>query len=262
MDMETTGGPLQAPIQVALVTYEGAPALETGAMVYTMRPEERILPCAAVVHGIPNEVAEGYPENGLQKMHGTFSLMVNGPAAAYRIIGYNSDEFDIPRYNEAAKRRRLAPLEPGLRPLDVYKLVKKTLPLAEMGNQKLDTAYAYLYPDKLAQLIEWRTSHDAERDCRITMDVLRGIVRKLKAEGRKCGVDALFQIIDTPMMLDEWPFGKDKGKKVADLVASGNGIVSWFLRHAEMSANNPDLVFTIRELQKAMGANRFAGPPI
>ena len=246
MDIETTAGVLNEPIQVSAIVYGGEPVAEVSYIDAGIRPTEKMRACAIAVHGVGEKAAALLEDAGtaLARLHAVLLPL----AATHVWMGYNHVDFDIPLLNAAFSRLGLAQLHMAHRPLDGLLLARKLFTYEALGNHKLDTVFVHLFPDRVEELMGLRAKHDSLVDARLAFQVIQGMVAHLRSMGEPTSLSALYRVIDTPVMLELWPFGADKGKKVEEVMKTNPGIITWFLKKPDMMEKNPDLVFTLRKL--------------
>lgn len=251
LDIETGGHTeMDDIIQFSAVVLEGAPLKEVDTYDIRLRPEKPMMPLAKAIHGISDEEASNFQpaSGGFKKICDIFERYGSGHVC----LGYNHVAYDLPMLNTTSLRYGIELPKFAHAPLDVMLLAKKVIPITECGNYKLDTIYVTLFPNKLEELMQKRAAHDALDDVRLTLEVFKGLVKRLRSQGEKTSLAALYKKISDPVIVEYWPFGDCKGEKVTSVVAkygfNGRSIVTWFLNKKDMHSKYPDLLYTLRKL--------------
>jgi len=243
LDTETTGNEPEEPIQIGLLSYDLQMPLQ---MCLKCKSVKASKPSAIVIHGIsqqgddyeaPDEIAYLVQE-----------YIETNPDDWF--IGYNVS-FDINIINDFLARWKVItePWKP--KSIDVLRFARKILSINDLGDFKMSTVFYYLYPDRLNELFENRAKHDALTDCFICRDVYRALCsRAVLLEGGAFNPDdpcAVASFVETPIVVSTMPFGKHKGRPLADVVASDRDYLSWFLKQPR-EPQNADLVYSIERL--------------
>ena len=232
LDVETTGQEDGGDIiQIAIFNPNGESFLSN------VRPECSILPSAMVIHGIDNKTASDYPSRDYVAI--LLNNYITKNISDDTIVLAHNSKFDLGRilanFNITFKKT-----------CDTLRMARKVLKQADTGNFKLDTIYAYLFPDKLKELMQSRTSHDAMRDCKITNEMYIGLISTALATGKLIGKpthDNIMTWVNSPFTVNVWPFGKHKGKPLTfDM-----GYADWYLRQTDV---DPDIKWSLEQIKK------------
>ena len=214
---------------------------------FFMKPNERIMPCAAVIHGKDDLGVSLYTpiDNVIPKVFDKLKQIVTDNTV---VSAYNAP-FDIGILDYAFRTYANHGFAPT-KVLDVLALAKKIVPIKETGNHRLDTVFYWLFPDKLKYLLKQRASHSALIDVAITEQVLMELWDKAaeKEANPDMSLEDLMEFTTRPMILDIWPWGKHKGTEIADVIAKDRSYVHWFMNKCDFRDEHPDLVHTLRTL--------------
>jgi len=252
-DTETTDIKDPEIIQFSGVEFSGNPINEVNRINQTIRPTRLMSPAAIAVHGITDKQATTFvkPFTGLSTVR---NWLHSRSGKDFVVLGYNHINFDIPVIEECLGAVEIPNVEFDGPIIDVMVFAKKLIPISECGNYKLDTLFVTLFPDKVAELKQRRSSHDAMEDVLLTWDIFKGLcLRMAKVKGITASVNNIVKFINTPIMIEEWPFGAHKGENVEALVVRygfHKGIVAWFLGKKDMHDAYPDLLYTLKELMR------------
>lgn len=249
LDTETTAHPeANDPIEIAYLVWEKGE--EWQEHHFKMKTSYPILPCATVVHGQTAETIRDWPE--IQTELPKAMALLQQLAQTHIVTGWNIT-FDVDVLNGASTSYLSRTYEPA-RVMDLMRLARKIFAPSEVGNFKLDTIYYATLPDRLGNLLSSRSQHSALVDVRLTKELLHGLVVKLrKIVGKRLNVGQLFDYVQTPMMLEEWPMGKRRGDPVKTVVSADSGYAKWFMRQEWAETEWPDLYFTVKTLLTKKG---------
>ena len=252
-DTETTDIKDPEIIQFSGVEYGGTPIQEVCNLNQTVRPSKLMSPAAIAVHGISDLQASTFPSMA-EGLGSTSKWLRARSGKDYVVLGYNHIAYDIPTINACFENAEIQDINFEGPVVDVMVFAKKLIPIKECGNYKLDTIFVTLFPDKVAELKARRSSHDAMEDVRLTWDIFKGLCIRLAAvKGITASVVNIVKFINTPVIVEEWPFGANKGEDVEALVVRygfHKGIVAWFLGKKDMHTAYPDLLYTLKRLMK------------
>jgi DNA polymerase-3 subunit epsilon len=252
LDIETTASnvtPETEPIEVVFRYNElDQQNVDSTDYEFKMKPEKPVLPASTVIHGMSQKDVDQHPliKDQLNLIHET----MKGFSDNTIVIGYNV-QFDIAVLNQAMLKYIQKSFQPK-KVIDILRLARKLINIKSIGGYKLDAVYYYLFPDNLQYLLKLRQVHSALKDVNIEEEVLLELwdkVEKIK-EYSKCTIDGLLSFAQQPMLLEEWGWGKHRGKKIIDVIHEDRDYVNWFLTKCDFRNDQPDLVFTIKELLK------------
>jgi len=249
LDLETTASnvtPETEPIEVSfsVLTQDG----NENNHQYKMKPDVPVLPCATVIHGqTQDDVDKLRPiVLVLKDIYEQFQKLQPDTIVA----AYNA-QFDVNVLDQAFQKYIQKRFQPK-RVLDILRLAQKLLSVKKTGGHRLDAVFYYLFPNRLKELIDGRTTHSGSHDVDIETQVLMELwERAEKVSGyTNCTLDQLYEFAVRPMLVEEWGWGKHRGEKVLDVLKEDRSYVSWFMEKCDFRDQHPDLVFTIEQLQK------------
>jgi len=243
LDTETTGNLFDEPVEISFMNSENTIEFEQ----HFLKPSIPCLPCTVVVHSYDAKFLSKFPPIETELEKATKFLFDN--IDKYILIGYNI-KFDINVISNVTKKFLNKPYEPKYT-LDLCQLARKLISIDQVGNHTLDTIYYFLFPDKLNQLLKIRSSHSALQDIHLTNDVFSGLKKLTNTKKNKeCTIQEIIDFTKEPILLDYWPFGKHKGKKIEEVLKYDRQYVEWFLYKADFKHEWPDLLFTLQQKQK------------
>lgn len=231
------------------------PKLYIPPRTMNMRPDTPCIPAAVVIHGLTQEKI-----NTMTPIRDVLPSLVTEfdrlEAEGATFASYNT-EFDITILANAYKKYLGKEFKPS-KVLDVLRMAKKMVDAKVSGNHKLDTVY-YHYAllngagDRALHTIhQSRAKHGAGIDVSIAEVVLNKLWDAAeKVEGKPLDVAALLEYSLQPILLEEWPWGQHRGRKVEDVFDNDYQYVEWFLCRCGHRDKHPDLIYTLNVIKKS-----------
>ena len=221
-DLETTGTNVVSDRIVEIAILKILPNGTKEANTWLVNPEMKIPAEAAAIHGITDEKVADAP---------TFKQLAKEIYAWVKdsdLAGFNLDRFDIPLLAEEMLRADVDFDMKNMQSVDVQTIFHK------MEKRTLAAAYQF-YCDK-----ELEAAHSATADTNATYEVLlaqldrypelENNVKSLSEfSSRKQAVDFAGFIVYDEDGDEAFSFGKHKGKKVTDILATEPGYFGWIL---------------------------------
>ena len=232
IDTETSGAiPTDCPIEIALYNVCGD---DRSFQVYHMKPEFPITPGASAVHGVL-QAETGNRESHTQVLTRFVSeTRERLEALDVFTLGWNVG-FDTDIINSALGRISVKEIEFG-NVIDLMPLAKRVFRVQETGGFSLDAVFLALNNNResLDRLHRKRASHSAEADVEITYEVYRGLLDRAMAanggltRGRVIADESDFlDYAAEPVLLEEWPLGKHKGRPIEEVLRKDRQYVQW-----------------------------------
>ncbi len=222
-DLETTGTSVTGDRIVEISLIKLFPDGHTEEKTRRINPERHIPEASTAIHHITDEDVKNEPtfRQIAKSLHDVFDDC--------DIAGYNSNKFDVPLLIEEFGRAGLPFDVAGRNFIDVQGIFHK------MEQRTLVAAYRF-YCGK-----ELNDAHSATADTRATYEVLLGqldrypeLQNDVKALAEFSGggnnVDLAGRMIYDENHEPIFNFGKNKGKKVRDVVRHEPGFIQWILQ--------------------------------
>ncbi len=219
-DLETTGIHVGKDRIVEISILKVFPEGHKESKTWLVNPEMPIPPESTAVHGISDEKVADAPN------FKTLAPQIIEMLKDSDLAGYNSNRFDIPLLAEELLRNGFD------FDLDKHKTVDVQVIFYKMEPRTLSAAYKFYCKKELVD------AHSAEADTNATFEILdaqiahypevQGDVKFLNefTQQRK-SVDLAGFILYNDQEEEIFSFGKYKGKKVKEILASDPGYYSW-----------------------------------
>jgi len=229
IDTETHDKNEPEVIQVSLITSQGE------SYNAFARPKSKVKPAATVVHGIPNNEAQDFPqkEETSAELQKVLTKLYETHERPIYCIGHNIS-FDINALDNLLPR--FAPKNT----ICTMSCATRMLPINEIGGASLDAVHYYFY-ENIVRLKELRIKHDALVDVKLTEELLVKFI-ELAPDGT---IDSLYEFSKIPIELQEWPMGKYKGQKLDPFDSNQNSYCHWLIKQDWAEEKYSDLLYTI-----------------
>ena len=221
-DLETTGTDISKDRIVEMAVLKLHPDGKQEKKEWRINPEQHIPNEVAEIHGITDKMVENEP---------TFkerSNEIHNFIKTCDLAGFNSDRFDIPLLVEELLRAEVSFDFKNIKTVDVQTIFHK------MEQRTLSAALRFYCDEELVD------AHSAYADTKATHDVLISQLDRYKdlepnidflntfSTRRKTADFAGFVVYNKEEEMC-FGFGKHKGKKVIDILASEPGYFGWVL---------------------------------
>ena len=239
LDIETTGRDDFEPIQIYFCYIDDKGAVSD--LNIQAKPEKSILPFATTIHGVSQSEVETYPDAKTQAEAIIQWLGERSGNGLMYLIGHNV-KFDINSVDFFLQKHLSTSIN-WKNVLCTLRLAQKMIPMDLVGNHKLDTVYYYLFPEKLNYLMKARTAHDAKVDIEITIDVFEKLYDLFRVANapEEVSLETFKEYHNIADLLEEWPFGKMKGKKIKEEA----GVARWFMNQ-KWAHEKIDIVHSVK----------------
>lgn len=222
-DLETTGTSVTSDRIVEISLIKVYPDGHTEEKSRRINPECHIPEQSTAIHHITDEDVKDEP---------TFRQIANSLLAIFEdcdIAGYNSNKFDVPLLIEEFGRAGLSFDVAGRNFIDVQGIFHK------MEQRTLIAAYRFYCGKDLTQ------AHSAAADTKATYEVLlsqlerypelkNDVAALAKFSSGGNNVDLAGRIVYNDNNEPIFNFGKNKGRKVKDIVRHEPGFIQWMLQ--------------------------------
>lgn len=260
MDTETSGAiPVDSPIEISvlIVNNDGTQKVHT----YEMSPEFPITSGASAIHGVlqAEAITRESHDEVLTRFYNDLSEPMSDSDTV--VMGWNVD-FDVKIVNQALARHEMPSIK-FANVVDLMTIAKRLVGVHECGGFSLDAIFVYLNNTRegLDRLKSMRASHSAENDVKITFEVYEGLLKLATEAGylatnnvNVSDIGSFLTYAESSNLLSEWPIGKHKGKRFADVMLKDKPYVAWVRRQDWY--NEPrysDFRYTIDTMSKRCG---------